>query len=61
MYMSKDADPNFDPTDYHMKQSHYFDDLIVGERFIIPPRTLGDASFSAFVFLVAAQLIELVI
>ena len=46
--MSKEVDPNFDPTEHHIKESRYFDDLLVGERFIIPSRTLGDASFSAF-------------
>ena len=47
--MSKEVDPNFDPAEHHIiKESRYFDDLLVGERFIIPSRTLGDASFSAF-------------
>ena len=46
--MSNEVDPNFDPTEHHIKESRYFDDLLVGERFIIPSRTLGDASFSAF-------------
>ena len=46
--MSKEVDPNFDPTEHHIKESRYFDDLLVGERFIIPSRTLGDGSFLAF-------------
>tara|TARA_Y100001970_G_scaffold167778_1_gene205287 strand:+ start:43 stop:531 length:489 start_codon:yes stop_codon:yes gene_type:complete len=46
--MSQEADPNFNPTEHHATESRYFDDLAVGERFLIPSRTLGDANFSAF-------------
>ena len=46
--MSQDADPNFNPTEHIITKSRYFDDLLVGERFLIPSRTLGDANFSAF-------------
>ena len=46
--MAEQADPNFDPEKHHLTKSRYFEDLEIGERFIIPSRTLGDASFSAF-------------
>ena len=46
--MAEQADPNFDPENHHLAKSRYFEDLEIGERFIIPSRTLGDASFSAF-------------
>ena len=46
--MTEQADPDFDPTKHHLMKSRYFEDLVIGERFIIPSRTLGDASFSAF-------------
>ena len=46
--MAEQADPNFDPENHHLTKPRYFEDLEIGERFIIPSRTLGDASFSAF-------------
>jgi acyl dehydratase len=46
--MSKQADPEFDPTQHVLSESHYFEDMKVGQRFNNPSRTLGDANFAAF-------------
>lgn len=42
------VDPNFNPAEHVLTGSSYFEDLHVGQRFIIPSRTLGDANFAAF-------------
>lgn len=44
----KDVDPNFDPAKHTLTDSSYFEDMVVGQRFNIPSRTLGDANFAAF-------------
>jgi acyl dehydratase len=41
-------DPEFDPTKHSLTNSSYFEDLEVGQRFVIPSRTLSDANFAAF-------------
>jgi acyl dehydratase len=41
-------DPDFDPKNHTLSESNYFEDLAVGQRFVIPSRTLGDANFAAF-------------
>ena len=46
-----DIDPEFDPAKHSLTDSSYFEDLEVGQRFVIPSRTLGDANFAAFQFL----------
>ena len=38
----------FDPAAHRMAEPRYFDDLTVGERFVIPSRTMTDALFAAF-------------
>jgi acyl dehydratase len=38
----------FDPAAHVLSESNYFEDLAVGQRFVIPSRTLGDANFAAF-------------
>ena len=46
--MSKQADPEFDPSQHVLSESHYFEDMKIGQRFNNPSRTLGDANFAAF-------------
>lgn len=47
--MSNDEiDENFDPSKHTLCESSYFEDLVIGQRFTIPSRTLGDANFAAF-------------
>ena len=46
--MTKQVDPEFDPTQHVLSESHYFEDMKVGQRFNNPSRTLGDANFAAF-------------
>jgi len=41
-------DQNFDPSQHKLCASHYFEDLKIGQRFLIPSRTLSDAYFAAF-------------
>ena len=41
-------DPSFDPAQHTLTDSSYFEDMRVGQRFVIPSRTLGDANFAAF-------------
>ena len=41
-------DPEFDPTKHSLTNSSYFEDLEVGQRFVIPSRPLSDANFAAF-------------
>ena len=43
-----DIDPEFDPAKHSLTDSSYFEDLEVGQRFVIPSRTLTDANFAAF-------------
>lgn len=38
----------FDPTKHVRYQTRWFDDFVMGERFIIPSRTMTDALFLAF-------------
>jgi acyl dehydratase len=38
----------FDPTKHVRYQTRWFDDFVLGERFIIPSRTMTDALFLAF-------------
>ena len=46
--MTEDIDKDFDPSAHVLAESKYFEDLKIGERFLNPSRTLGDANFSAF-------------
>ena len=43
-----DIDENFDPATHQMCESHYYEDIKVGDTFPIPSRTLGDANFAAY-------------
>lgn len=38
----------FDPTSHRLTESKYFEDLVVGQKFYIPSRTISDAHFVAF-------------
>jgi acyl dehydratase len=38
----------FDPTAHQMCEQRYFDDFKIGERFVLPSRTMTDALFAAF-------------
>jgi len=39
----------FDPTSHRMvKEQRWFEDFILGERFVIPSRTMTSAVFAAF-------------
>ncbi len=44
--MSQDAP--FDPRNHRMCPTRYLEDFIVGEKFILPSRTMTDALFAAF-------------
>jgi len=44
----RDIDPNFNPEKHALTDSSYFEDMKLGQRFVIPSRTLGDANFAAF-------------
>lgn len=44
--MSQDA--AFDPRNHRMCPTRYLEDFIVGEKFILPSRTMTDALFAAF-------------
>ena len=46
--MIEDIDETFDPLTHTLADPRYFEDLTIGERFLNPSRTLGDANFSAF-------------
>lgn len=43
-----ESEQQFDPEKHVLHESTYFDDLKVGQRFVIPSRTLGDGSFTAY-------------
>ena len=43
-----DTEGKFDPKTHEMCEHKTFDELAIGDRFIIPSRTLGDANFAAF-------------
>lgn len=38
----------FDPRQHRMCPTRYFDDFVMGEKFILPSRTMTDALFAAF-------------
>jgi acyl dehydratase len=40
--------PPFDPDRHRMCESRWFDDFRLGERFVLPSRTMTDALFAAF-------------
>jgi acyl dehydratase len=40
--------PGFDPAAFRMCEQRYFDDFRVGERFVLPSRTMTEALFAAF-------------
>lgn len=42
------AGPPFDATSHRVVRQRGFEDLIVGERFVLPSRTVTEANFAAF-------------
>lgn len=42
------ADPTFDRREHRMLPTKYFEDFVLGEKFILPSRTMTDALFAAF-------------
>jgi acyl dehydratase len=42
------AEARFSPEEHRLGAPRYFDDLVVGERFYIPSRTMTEALFAAF-------------
>jgi acyl dehydratase len=38
----------FDPRQHRMCATRYFEDFVVGEKFVLPSRTMTDALFAAF-------------
>jgi acyl dehydratase len=44
----RDIDLDFDPAQHALTESSYFEDMRIGQRFVIPSRTLADANFAAF-------------
>jgi len=42
------AEARFSPEEHRLGTPRYFDDLVVGERFYIPSRTMTEALFAAF-------------
>ena len=42
------ADNVFDPRNHRLCETRYFEDFVVGEKFILPSRTMTDALFAAF-------------
>ena len=42
------TETKFDPREHRMCETRYFDDFAVGERFVLPSRTMTDALFAAF-------------
>ena len=46
--MSVVPDPGFDPSQHHLCAQRWFDDFALGERFLLPSRTLTEALFAAF-------------
>jgi acyl dehydratase len=39
---------NFDPTQHRLLPQRWFEDFALGERFLLPSRTMTDATFLAF-------------
>jgi len=39
---------SFDPSEHRRYQTRWFDDFVLGERFVIPSRTMTEALFLAF-------------
>lgn len=46
--MNQPASDTFNPADYDLTETRYFEDYEVGEKFPNPPRTVTDAQFLAF-------------
>ena len=44
----KAATTDFDPAAHHMCAQRWFEDFNVGERFVLPSRTMTEAMFAAF-------------
>jgi acyl dehydratase len=46
--MPIEIDTGFDPARHHLCEQRWFDDFKVGERFLLPSRTMTEALFAAF-------------
>ncbi|MES1926982.1 MaoC family dehydratase [Salinisphaera sp. T31B1] len=46
--MAGARDPDFDPRHHRMTRQRWFEDFEIGERYILPSRTVTDAQFAAF-------------
>ena len=47
--MSENRDPGFDPDRHKLShESRYFEDFSLGERFVLPSRTMTESHFLAF-------------
>jgi acyl dehydratase len=46
--MTATPDPDFDPTAHCLAPQRWFDDFTIGERFLLPSRTMTEALFAAF-------------
>ncbi len=42
------ADTAFDPAQHRLVEPRFFNDLVIGEKFCLPSRTITDANFAAF-------------
>jgi acyl dehydratase len=42
------TDTTFSPENHSLGETHYFEDLTIGQQFPIPSRTMTDALFAAF-------------
>ena len=46
--MALEPDAAFDPAHHHLCAQRWFDDFQIGERFLLPSRTMTEALFAAF-------------
>ncbi|MFZ9405880.1 MAG: MaoC family dehydratase [Burkholderiaceae bacterium] len=46
--MPIEIDAGFDPSRHHLCEQRWFDDFKLGERFLLPSRTMTEALFAAF-------------
>ena len=46
--MASSPDPTFDPSAHAVTPQHWFEDFVVGERYVLPSRTITEANFAAF-------------
>jgi acyl dehydratase len=46
--MASSPDPTFDPSAHAVTPQRWFEDFVVGERYVLPSRTITEANFAAF-------------